>query len=47
MENHLIDNATSPFRVLSADFSEVDDKREAITLPVKLELPRFAARSGM
>lgn len=34
------------FRILSADFSEVDGKREAITLPVKLELPRFAARSG-
>lgn len=43
----MIYNATSPFRVLSADFSEVDGKRETITLPVKLELPRFAARSGM
>lgn len=34
------------FRLVSADFSEVDGKREAITLPIKLELPRFAARSG-
>jgi len=34
------------FRLVSADFSEVDGKRLEITLPVKLELPRFASRSG-
>lgn len=34
------------FRLVSADFSDVDGKRTDITLPVKLELPRFAARSG-
>jgi transglutaminase-like putative cysteine protease len=35
------------FRLVSADFSDVDGKRLAITLPIKLELPRFASRSGM
>jgi hypothetical protein len=35
------------FRLVSADFSEVNGKRLEITLPVKLDLPRFAARSGM
>ncbi len=34
------------FRLLSADFSEVESKRLEITLPIKLELPRFASRSG-
>ncbi|MCG3121468.1 MAG: hypothetical protein ALAOOOJD_04583 [bacterium] len=34
------------FRLVSADFSDVDGKHTEITLPVKLELPRFAARSG-
>jgi Domain of Unknown Function with PDB structure (DUF3857)/Transglutaminase-like superfamily len=35
------------FRLTSADFSEAEGKRTEITLPVKLELPRFASRSGV
>lgn len=35
------------FRLTSADFSDVEGKRTEITLPVKLELPRFASRSGV
>jgi hypothetical protein len=34
------------FRVLQADFSEVQTRQKEITLPVSLELPRYATRSG-
>ncbi len=34
------------FRLLKADFAEVESKLKEITLPVSLELPRFASRSG-
>jgi hypothetical protein len=34
------------FRLVSADFSDAEGKRAEITLPIKLELPRFASRSG-
>jgi transposase len=35
------------FRLTGADFSEVEGKRTEITLSIKLELPRFASRSGV
>ncbi len=35
------------FRLVSADFSEAEGKHAAMTLPIKLDLPRYASRSGM
>jgi hypothetical protein len=34
------------FRLTSADFSDVENKRLEVVLPIKLELPRLASRSG-
>jgi hypothetical protein len=35
------------FRLVSADFSGAEGKHAEIVLPIKLELPRFAPRSGV
>ncbi len=34
------------FRLIKADFSEVEGRQKEIALPVSLELPRYATRSG-
>jgi len=34
------------FKITNVDFSKVEGKSIEVTLPIKLELPRFAARSG-
>ncbi len=34
------------FKLLSVDFSDVDNKSETIRLPVEIELPRYASPSG-
>lgn len=47
-ENWLREEIDVPsFRLVSADFSEAEGKRAEIALPIKLELPRFASRSGV
>jgi hypothetical protein len=47
-ENWLRDEIDVPsFRLTSADFSAAESKRAEMTLPIKLELPRFASRSGV
>jgi hypothetical protein len=47
-ENWLREEIDVPsFRLVSADFSEAEGRRAEITLPIKLELPRFASRSGV
>jgi hypothetical protein len=47
-ENWLREEIDVPsFRLVSADFSAAEGKRAEIALPIKLDLPRFASRSGM
>ncbi len=47
-ENWLREEIDVPsFRLVSADFSAAEGKRAEIVLPIKLELPRFASRSGV
>jgi transglutaminase-like putative cysteine protease len=46
-ENWLRENMGIPsFRLVSADFSAVESKQPEVNLPITLELPRFASRSG-
>jgi hypothetical protein len=46
-ENWLRDDIDIPsFRLLNVDFSAVEGKQPEVHLPVTLDLPRFASRSG-